>query len=195
MTIEHRAVEAALEVRATDDGVQRLIGHAAVFNSMSDDLGGFRELVRPGAFARFLEHASDIRALLNHNTAHVLGRTKAGTLRVAEDEIGLRVAIEPPDTSYARDLMVSVSRGDITQMSFGFRVRNGGSGWAKDDKGNITRTLTDLELIEVSAVTFPAYPETDIAIRSLEQWRRRSVPSRITRKLCSVKLVQRRFPR
>lgn len=194
MKIEHRAVEAAPEVRAADDGVQRLIGHAAVFNSLSDDLGGFRERIMPGAFAQSLEQHDDIRALLNHDSTYVLGRTKAGTLTLAEDEQGLRVEIEPPDTSYAKDLMVSVSRGDITQMSFAFRVRFQGQDWSEDEGGNIIRTLTALELFEVSPVTFPAYPETDIAARSLEEWRSTN-QTRIIRMRTRLKLAERRIPR
>lgn len=197
MTYELRAVEAAPELRADDAGAQRLIGHAAVFNSLSDDLGGFRELIKPGAFARSLEGEPDIRALLNHDTARVLGRTRAGTLKLTEDDAGLRVEIEPPDTSYARDLMVSVGRGDITQMSFGFMVRAGGQEWSEDDEGRITRTLTDLELFEVSPVTFPAYPQTDIAARSLEQWRQSALvaPARVIRMRLRQGLAERGITR
>lgn len=173
-----------LEARAENEG-QRLVGYAAMFDTLSQDLGGFREQIRQGAFARSLEGSPDVRALWNHNTQYVLGRTSAGTMSLREDEKGLRVEIEPPDSSWARDLMTSVERGDVSQMSFGFRVRAGGQEFDENDEGEILRTLTDVELMEVSPVTFPAYPDTSIAARSLEAWRQEvhgGLPSSVRRR-------------
>src|SRR5688572_31839889 len=99
--IERRTYE-QIEIRAEGDGKGlRLIGHAAVFNKQSDEIFGFREIVLPGAFKKSLKD-SDIRALWNHEPAHILGRTKAGTLRLREDDVGLRTEIDLPDTQLAR---------------------------------------------------------------------------------------------
>ena len=168
--IERRITISDLELRA-DGEVKKIVGHAAVFNQLSDDLGGFREQIKPGAFKRSLKDG-DIRALVNHETRLILGRTTAKTLALEEDDRGLLSEIAPPDTTYAHDLIESLKRGDITQMSFAFRVRAGGQEWDEDDEGNVVRTLTDLELFEVSPVTFPAYPQTDVAARSLDHWRK-----------------------
>lgn len=147
-----------------------IIGHAAVFDQLSENLGGFREMVKPGAFSESIEQ-DDVRALINHNTDLIIGRNRANTLTLAEDEQGLAIEIIPPDTQAGRDLMTSMERGDITQMSFGFRVRAGGQEWGEDEEGNIIRTLTDIKLFEVSPVTFPAYTQTDAAVRSLNEYK------------------------
>lgn len=159
-----------MKVETRDDGKRIMRGHAAVFNALSEDLGGFREQIAPGAFADAIK-SDDVRALFNHNPDHVLGRTASGTLRMSEDAHGLAIEIDPPDTQVARDLMVSMERGDISQMSFGFSVRKGGDSWSKSPDGKQIRTLTNLRLYDVSPVTFPAYPQTDIAMRSLTAWR------------------------
>jgi len=154
------------ELRAdSGEGEQRTIkGHAAVFNKKSEDLGGFVEKIAPGAFADTLD--ADVRALFNHSPDYVLGRTKAGTLRMEEDKKGLAVEIDPPDTSFANDLMVSIERGDISQMSFGFRVLR--EEWDEKPKTPV-RTLHEVELFDVSPVTFPAYTQTKVAVRSADQ--------------------------
>lgn len=147
------------------DEKPKLFGHAAIFNSLSEILaGGFRELIIPGAFAKTLESA-DIRALFNHNPSVVLGRSKSGTLRLKEDSTGLAIEIDPPDTQVSRDLMISIERGDINQMSFGFRTI--ADSWERVD-GKMIRTLSEIELIDVSLVTYPAYTDTDIALRSMQ---------------------------
>ncbi len=154
------------------DGQEKISGHAAVFNSLSEDLGGFREIIVPGAFKEALGR-SDIRALLNHDPNFVLGRTKNGTLRLWEDEAGLAVEIDPPSTQWANDLLVSINRGDISQMSFAFRVAD--DKWETVDGANLRTILSFDEIFDVSPVTYPAYPETDVALRarSLNQLRRR----------------------
>jgi len=157
-----------LEERA--DNTPRIVGHAALFDSLSENLGGFREIIKPGAFARSIQE-DDIRALFNHNPDVILGRNRADTLRLAEDDQGLAIEIDPPDTQAARDLMTSMRRGDINQMSFGFRVRAGGSSWDEDENGDVVRTLTDVALFDVSPVVYPAYPETDVGVRALRDWR------------------------
>lgn len=158
-----------MRIEAREDGAQRIIGHAAMFNALSEDLGGFREQIAPGAFEEAIE-TDDIRALFNHDPNHVLGRNRAKTLILSEDQRGLAIEIIPPDTQLARDLMTSMQRGDITQMSFGFSVRPNGENWAKDDEGRHIRTLTKVRLFDVSPVTYPAYPQTDVAVRSMDAW-------------------------
>jgi uncharacterized protein len=164
----------ATELRAVSDdkGVRHITGYAAVFNSLSEDLGGFREKIAPGAFARAIKD-DDVRALWNHNSDCVLGRTKSGTLRLSEDEHGLKIECDPPDAQWVRDLMASIDRGDIDQMSFGFIVRrypdgSRGAQWVEEN-GEDIRILTDVELFDVSPVTFPAYPDTEVGLRSLEE--------------------------
>lgn len=159
-----------VELRAdTKAGVPIIRGMAAMFNSMSEDLGGFREQIAPGAFKRAVE-SSDIRALFNHDANMVLGRTTSGTLRVMETDAGLEFEVDMPDTTYARDLMTSMKRGDINQCSFGFSIGEGGDTWEKDSAGNYMRTIRSVErLYDVSPVTYPAYPETKCATRSLEK--------------------------
>lgn len=155
------------------EGVQpKMYGHAAMFDSLSGDLGGFREMIAPGAFAKSLESA-DIRALFNHDSNIVLGRNKAGTLRLKEDKNGLAIEIDPPDTQAARDLMVSIKRGDVDQMSFGFRTIT--DKWEKRD-GEWLRTLKEVELFDVSPVTYPAYAATDIAVRSMQEAIKQETP-------------------
>lgn len=158
-----------IEVRKAD-GKPVIRGHAAVFNQLSEDLGGFREQIAPGAFTEAIA-GDDVRALWNHNPDIVLGRNLAKTLRLAEDTRGLAIEIDPPDTQWGRDLVVSMERGDITQMSFGFSVRPNGQNWGKDDEGRAIRTLTKVRLYDVSPVTYPAYTQTDVAVRSLAAWR------------------------
>ncbi|MBO8158836.1 MAG: HK97 family phage prohead protease [Thermosyntropha sp.] len=164
--LERRAFPVKVEIRSDDTGPPRLVGYAAVFNTLSEDLGGFREKIKPGAFANSIK-TSDIRALWNHNPDFVLGRNKAGTLALEEDERGLRIEIVPPDTTWAKDLVESIRRGDVDQMSFGFRTKK--DEWDESDPRNIIRTLVEVELFDVSPVTYPAYPATSIGIRSAKE--------------------------
>lgn len=162
--IEHRAFAlAGIEIRAGDGEPPKIVGHAAVFNSLSEDLGYYREKIAPGAFAKTIKEA-DVRALWNHDPNYVLGRTKSGTLKLAEDEKGLAVEITPPDTQWAHDLMETMRRGDVDQMSFGFQVVK--EEW-EGDANNPVRVLKEVRLFDVSPVTFPAYPATDVQVRSL----------------------------
>lgn len=185
--IERRCVALdELRIEQREDGKQRIIGHAAVFNQLSEDLGGFREQIAHGAFAEAIE-TDDVRALFNHNSDHILGRNRAKTLMLSEDTRGLAIEIIPPDTQIARDIMVSMERGDITQMSFGFSLRPNGENWALDDEGRVIRTLTKVRLYDVSPVVFPAYPQTDVALRSFESFSQRTDNS------WRIKLARRRL--
>lgn len=158
----------SIEVRAGDDGKSKIRGHAAVFDKLSDVLfGSFRERIDPGAFADVIK-TDDVRALFNHDPNYILGRTKSGTLILEEDAKGLYIEIDPPDTTVARDLIVSIERGDISQMSFSFSVNQKDEEWDTPAGKMATRTIRKVErLYDVSAVTYPAYPQTDVKIRSL----------------------------
>jgi HK97 family phage prohead protease len=166
--IERRSVTMK-ELRIdTGQDNRQIIGYASVFDSWSEELGGifpFREKVLPGAFADTIVH-DDIRALFNHDPNYVLGRNKSGTLELAEDGKGLLVKITPPETQWANDLLVSIERGDITQMSFGFIVLE--EIWQESGGADI-RELLKVKLFDVSPVTFPAYSQTECNIRSAEE--------------------------
>lgn len=156
-----------IEVRALEDSGKKLRGHAAVFNKLSEDLGGFREQIAIGAFDGVLD--DDVRALYNHNPDYVLGRNKAGTLRLAVDDTGLSYEVDMPDTQIARDLAVSIERGDVNQSSFGFIVAE--DAW-ENVGDEVVRTIVKFHsLFDVSPVTYPAYPDAKVGMRSLEKWR------------------------
>lgn len=162
--VERRMIEAA-ELRLDGEGDDRTIrGYAAMFDAMSLPLGGFREVIRKGAFKKTVRE-SDIRALWNHDPNYVLGRKSARTLRLEEDEKGLITRILPPKATWARDLMESIDRGDVSQMSFGFRAVK--DRWHIDEKGETLRELLEVQLFDVSPVTFPAYPQTEVHVRAV----------------------------
>ena len=168
--LERRALPLA-EVRVTGgDGGPRITGYAAVFNAPSETLSdmfgfSFTEVIRRGAFSKTLQEA-DVRALVNHDPNYVLGRNKADTLSLTENTKGLQVEIAPPDTQWARDLMASMRRGDISQMSFAFSVVQ--ERWTEnEDARTVLRELQEVQLYDVSVVTYPAYPQTSAVVRSL----------------------------
>lgn len=163
MTLERRAVATPPELRAVD-GVKIARGYAALFNSEADIGGYFREVISPGAFAETLKSA-DVRALIDHDSGRVIGRTSSGTLRLKEDDKGLSAEIDLPDTTDGRDLAVQLERGDISGMSFGFVVTH--DEWDETSDPPV-RTIHQVNLREVSAVAWPAYADTEIALRSLE---------------------------
>jgi HK97 family phage prohead protease len=152
---------AGAKIRTAADG--RIAGYAAIFNSLSDDLGGFRERILPGAFRRAINSKMDVRALINHDPSKIIGRSTAGTLNLEEDSKGLAFSCKLPDTSYARDLKIAIDRGDISQCSFGFVARQ--DRWTPDRQ---VRELLDVDLFDVSTVTYPAYPDTQVQARAAE---------------------------
>jgi uncharacterized protein len=157
--LEFRTVGPLHEQRA--DGTRRLVGHAAVFDSATLIAGEFNEQIARGAFKESIA-TGDIRALFNHDTGKLLARTKSGTLRLKEDAIGLRCEIDVPNTQVGRDTIELVRRGDITGMSFGFHPL--AEDW--DDRVDPPlRTLKRINVVEVSVVPWPAYEQTDIAVR------------------------------
>lgn len=179
LDVETRVVAPAgeLQLRAEPvdgaDGRRRIVGYAAVYEELSEDLGGFREKIAPGAFARTLKAGADVRALVDHDPSKILGRNRAGTLEITTNGKGLLVKIDPPDTQAARDLLVSLERGDVTGMSFAFTVPSGGDAWELLPNGSgAIRTLRDIDLHDVSVVTYPAYPQTEVGLRSLKAFER-----------------------
>jgi hypothetical protein len=146
-----------------EDGKPKLRGYAAVFNKKSELLYGFfRETLAPGAFTEVIK-TDDVRALQNHDANYVLGRNKSGTLTLEEDAKGLAYIIDPPDTQFARDLQISINRGDINQCSFSFEVADGGDEWNDKETERLVKKVG--RLYDVSIVTYPAYPQTSAKVR------------------------------
>jgi HK97 family phage prohead protease len=164
---ERRIVSLPVEVRREGEA-KRLVGYAALFNSPTDIAGMFREQIAPGAFADAVGR-DDVRALFNHDPNYVLGRTASHTLSLSEDERGLLYAATPPETTWAADLMVSVERGDINQSSFGFIVEEEEWVYPATRDELPLRVIKRVSLFDVSPVTFPAYQDTTVSARSLEQ--------------------------
>ncbi|MBO6269293.1 MAG: HK97 family phage prohead protease [Clostridium sp.] len=162
---EVRPISTEFTARAEGDN-PTIEGYFAVFNSIYEIAPGMTESVKPGAFSRTL--GGDIRALTNHDTTLVLGRTKAHTLELREDEHGLwgKISINPKDAD-AMNLYERVKRGDVDQCSFGFEIVNEETDFRDD--GSMHWTITDVNLFEVSACTFPAYSETNISARTEEK--------------------------
>lgn len=167
--IERRTIATTVEARDAGEGAPwQIVGYGLVYNSWSDDLGGFKERIAPGAADEVLANNPDIRGLINHNPDLILGRTHAGNMRVASDTNGVRYEIDAPDTSYANDLQVSLKRGDINQSSFAFRLSSGGAEWTEDaESGLLLRTITKFSgLFDMSPVTYPAYGATSSGAHS-----------------------------
>jgi len=159
MEPEKRAFD--VEFRVEEGGIIR--GHAAVFNKLSLPIFDlFQERVLPGAFAEAIG-TSDVKALWNHDANIILGRNKSGTLELSEDGVGLKVRITPPE--WASGHVESIKRGDVSQMSFGFRVEQ--ENWIHEKGKMSIRELVRVNpLFDVSPVTYPAYPQTDIKVTS-----------------------------
>jgi uncharacterized protein len=161
-----------LQVRKKADATDsnQIEGHAAVFNQLSVDFGGWRERIMPGAFTRAIQEKQDVCCLVNHDESLLLGRTRSGTLTLTEDKEGLAFNCDTPNTSYASDLRTVMDRGDMDQCSFGFIARK--VTWSEepdpeDAKSQmIVRQIEDCDLFDVSVVTYPAYPQTDASTRA-----------------------------
>lgn len=158
--LERRAwLDGRVEVRAAADGRRRIVQRAVPYGELSVDLGGWREVIVAGAFET---DGQDIRALWQHDASRVLGRTTAGTLALTQDDTGIYAESDPPDTGWANDALVSIERGDVTGSSFGFYVDE--DEWVVS--GDIVvRRVKRGTLLEVSPVTFPAYPQTSTQVR------------------------------
>ena len=159
--VEQRAYDGEIKAAAESRTVE---GYASVFNSMSEDLGGFREIILPGAFSNVLDN--DVRALYNHDSNYLLARTTSGTLELKEDEKGLYYRFEMPNTSYGNDMLELFRRGDLTQSSFGFTVEK--DNWRMEDGQQVRYIERVGSLFDVSPVVFPAYSQASSGLRSAE---------------------------
>ena len=164
------ACELRAETDGEENGTNKIIGYGSVFNSRSENLGGFREIIMPGAFDDVLD--DDVRGLFNHDPNFVLGRNKANTLTLSTDETGLRYEIDAPKTQTIRDLVIEpMMRGDINQSSFAFRIARHGDEWDEDDDGVIVRTIHKVSrLFDIGPVTYAAYSDASSATRSMKLW-------------------------
>lgn len=173
MKPEQRVTSGCVEARAAEGEPNRLVGYAAVYNREAVIAGLFREQILPGAFTEAIGR-DDVRAQFNHGAGGVLplGRTSAGTLRLSEDATGLRYEIDLPDTQQARDLWVSVKRGDVAESSFMFSVSSTDDeewDYAGRNDGKLPlRSIRRVTLFDVSPVTFPAYSDTSVSARALD---------------------------
>ena len=149
----------------TENNSRIVTGYAAVFNSRTLLWEGLEEVISPGAFSRALS-SSDVRCLFDHDWSKVLGRTKSGTLRLEEDDRGLKFEVELPNTTVANDLIESMKRGDINQCSFGFIPTEETWDYNTDP---VLRTVNEVELFEVSIVSLPAYQDTEAALARSKQ--------------------------
>ncbi|SFL93967.1 HK97 family phage prohead protease [Halanaerobium salsuginis] len=167
MDKEIRVMKTNFEVKNGEENEKtKVVGYAALFDDPADENMGFIEKISPGAFDKALKK-SDTRALINHNPEKILGRVKSGTLKLKEDSKGLYYEVDPPETTYAQDLMKSMDRGDIDQSSFGFTVSV--EKW--DDSGDVpVRTIVEVdELFDVSPVTYPWYENTESGLKNREK--------------------------
>ena len=163
-TIERRTFDVQ-ELRAEGEGESRkIVGYAAVFDQRTQLYEDVFEEFSQKAFADSIT-TDDVRALYNHDPNVVLGRNTVDTLRLAEDEHGLKIEIDPPDTQQARDLMVLLDRGDVSQMSIGFQTLS--DKWEMEDSNRI-RTVIKVKLFDVSPVTYPAYTTTEVGLRDMD---------------------------
>ena len=171
-------LESKIETREVD-GKERnvVVGYGSVYNSRSENLGGFYEYISEGAFTDELINSSDVRALINHDPNLILARSKngEGTLKLNADAKGLKYEFEMPDTSYARDLLINMKNNNLNQSSFAFTIPSGGDEWSSDEAGNNIRTINKIDrLFDISVVTYPAYSQADsdvmVAQRGLKEF-------------------------
>jgi len=167
---EVRSLNEVVEQRAYDGELKAAVegrtveGYASVFNSMSEDLGGFREIILPGAFSNVLDN--DVRALYNHDSNYLLARTTSGTLELKEDDKGLYYRFEMPNTSYGNDMLELFRRGDLSQSSFGFTVEK--DSWRMEEGQHVRYIERVGSLFDVSPVVYPAYASASSGLRSAE---------------------------
>jgi HK97 family phage prohead protease len=170
---ETRTIKADYTVDSKD-GLPKFVGMAAVYNAPSQVLfdkriGAFKEVIKPGAFTRSLNSSTEIKADVNHEPTQVIGRRSKGTLILTDNKQGLKAEITPPDTSYARDAIEAVKSGNYDGMSFEFAVNKGGDRFYRNDQGELIRELLDVELKRVSVVAEPAYTQTQVELRNIDE--------------------------
>jgi hypothetical protein len=158
---EHRTYDGELKA---DNESRTVEGYASVFNSMSEDLGGFREIIKPLAFTNAMN--DDVRALYNHDSNYLLARTASGTLELWQDDKGLGYRFEMPNTTYGNDMLELFRRGDLNQSSFGFTVEK--DSWKLENGQQVRYIESVSSLFDVSAVVYPAYVSSSSGLRSTE---------------------------
>jgi HK97 family phage prohead protease len=167
MELERRFLRAELRAVNFDEQL-RIIGYAAVFEVLSEDMGGWKEIILPGTFTKTIGE-DDVRGLINHDPNLILGRTASETLDLAEDDVGLRYEIAPAKTRYAEDLVLSMDRGDVDQSSFAFYAIEESWRNPTEEQPFPVRVLHEVKLLDISVVTFPAYPTTSAQVRDMAQ--------------------------
>lgn len=174
MEYERRFHSSHFEIRSPQsaDSIGTIVGSAIVFNAESEDLGGFTETIDPGAVEKSLREHPDVRSFWNHNSENLLGRStipgRDPTLRLFLTPTELRYELDLPDTSIGRDVLVLAKRGDLRENSFGFDCED--DKWERSEGGKRARRVMQLRLHEVSPVSIPAYPQTALAVRSMQRW-------------------------
>lgn len=170
-TEKREIVTDGIEIRESEEGVRTIFGYAVKWEMKSETMGywhRFKEQFKKGAFTESLTK-EDQRALWSHDTSKVLGRTKNGTLRLYEDEVGLRFELDLPNTTLGNDAFETIKRGDIDGVSFGFQMQK--QEWDESDPDNIVRTISQAKLFEISPVAFPAYPDSQVSARSHDPYK------------------------
>jgi len=160
-----------LEIRTEDEGGLKISGYAALYNRKSDNLGGFVEILRPGAFRKALESEPDVKALFNHDPSSIFARTKNGSLALTENQTGLKFeAMIGADDEDGKRIYNKVKNGLIDQCSFAFACGEDGQKWTESKDGPMLREIFEVDLLaDVSVVTNPAYPQTTVQARSILQ--------------------------
>lgn len=173
--------ESTVEIRQGEEGKRTLVGYAVKWGLRSHKIANrFFEVFEKGAFAEAIQK-NDIRALWSHDKSKVLGRTKNNTLRLLEDDVGLRFEIDLPNNTLGNDTLESVNRGDVDGVSFGFRTI--GQNWEKRSASEVIRKVTKADLFEISPVGFPAYPDTTVSVRDLEGYEQEQIKQQKRKRL------------
>ena len=160
IVMEKRIFNIENRFETKENGVESVVGYGSIFNSRSENLGGFYEYISPTAISQETIDKSDVRALINHDASLILARSTSGTLDLSVDEKGLRYSFQIPETSYGKDLSINMKNGNLNQSSFAFTV--GDDEWSTDDNGNDIRTITGIDrLYDISVVSYPAYSQAE----------------------------------
>ncbi|PEF90668.1 HK97 family phage prohead protease [Bacillus cereus] len=170
-TEKRELLSSNLEIREVEGGPRTIVGYAVKWEMKSVTMGywrRFKEQFKRGAFTDSLTQ-DDQLALWSHDYSQVLGRTKNGTLRLFEDEIGLRFELDLADTTLGDDTYKTIKRGDVDGVSFGFQMVK--EEWDESDPDNIVRSVTRAKLVEISPVAFPAYPDSQVSARSHDPYK------------------------
>lgn len=175
-TAKKETRKAELRLNEPSDQPRKFVGLAAKYDSISKDLGGFNEIIRKGAFSESLKSGEDVVFLVNHNKDLLLCRSSTGKLIITDTDEGLMIEADPPVTPYTEHVRTMVGDGQWCEMSFGFIVEE--EQWSEQEDGRMLRELIKAKIFDVSVVTDPAYCETSISLRSLEQFKASKQPTK-----------------